>query len=357
MSAPTRMKRRGNVGWLPSDQPIEGMPRINRSVIVLESVDAPGATIKFIDQVVREAPSDVEFRYFSWFAALTGNYDVFHVHWPEYLIRGRKRWVSFARRTLFRLFLLRLRARGTRVVRTMHNLEPHAKGDAAETRLLSRLDALTTVWVRINEVTAFPPYGEHYTVLHGSYRDQFATLDKPSQIRGRLLYIGRIEPYKGVEELARAFASDSDLAADLRIVGKADMPLMDSIGAIAAGDPRIACIFEFVSDERLVAEICEAELVVLPYREMHNSGIALIALSLERPVLVPESPANAALAKEAGPGWVLRYSTDISGDVIRGAIASVRGTRRDRPALDNRDWSRVAQGYAAAFRGEAEVSE
>lgn len=357
MSASAEMQSHGSAERAPLSSGTGGGADIDRLLTVLESVAAPGPTIKFIDQVVSEAPSDIEFRYFSWRIALFGKYDVFHVHWPEFLIRGSRGWVSLARRTLFRALLLRLRVTRTRIVRTMHNLEPHTKGDATEARLLDRLDSMTSAWVRINVVTAFPPEGDHYTVLHGSYRHQFATLEKPPQIKGRLLYIGRIEPYKGVEDLARAFAADAEMSAHLRIVGKASEALRDSIGAVAAGDPRIECDFEFVSDERLVAEICEAELVVLPYREMHNSGIALVALSLNRPVLVPDSPSNEALANEVGSGWVLRFTGEITGDVIRSALTTAREARTAVPALEKRDWAQVAHGYAAAFRGELEATE
>ncbi|MEV8268528.1 glycosyl transferase [Microbacterium sp. NPDC076911] len=333
------------------------MLHIIGKVTVLESVDAPGPTIKYIDQVVREAPDDVVFRYFSWPAALFGTYDVFHVHWPEFLIRSRWRVVAFARRLLFRLLLVRLRARGTRIVRTIHNLEPHAEGAPAEALLLERLDAQIGAWVRINSVTPFPPAGEHYTVLHGSYRKQFASTVRPPAKKGRILYIGRIEPYKGVEELARVFTEDGVLAAELRIVGKADDAMRHSIEAITATDSRVQCHFEFVSDDRLVAEISESELVVLPYREMHNSGIALIALSLNRPILVPDTLANASLSDEVGSEWVIRYRDRISGTVLRDALAKSTGLRDRVPYLDNRDWSQVAEGYAAAFRGAKDATQ
>lgn len=336
-------------------------PRIatgNKATItVLESVDAPGRTVKYIDQVVRDAPDDIAFRYFSWVTALLGQYDVLHVHWPEFLIRGRRQWIARSRRLLFRLLLTRLRLTGTRVVRTIHNLAPHSEGDRNETRLLKRLDNLTDAWVRINEVTPFPAYGDHYTVLHGSYREQFAAKEALTPVAGRILYIGRIEPYKGVEDLARAFAASPDLQAELRLVGSAPDGLRQEVARVAETDDRISCVFEFVSDEQLVAEIEQAEIIALPYREMHNSGIALIALSLDRPILVPDTDTNAALAREAGSQWVLRYSGEISGEILQSALCSVRRRGPGSPALGARDWSIVADGYAKAFRGERVGSE
>ena len=50
---------------------------------------------------------------------------------------------------------------------------------------------------------------------------------------------------------------------------------------------------------------------MLPYRHMHNSGAALTALSLDRPVLVPETDVNRDLARETGPGWVVTFAGEL----------------------------------------------
>lgn len=321
---------------------------------VLESVAAPGRTIKYIDQVVSEAPADIRFVYFSWRAALFGRYDVFHVHWPEFLLRGRSAPITIARSALFRALLLRLRIRGTPVVRTMHNLHPHEEGGASEKRLLKALDRLTSVWVRISTATEFPETGQHFTVLHGSYERELGALRRAERVPGRLLFIGRIEPYKGVEELARCFKALTRSDLQLRIVGRADSDLEASIRATVGSDERVTCLFEFVPDETLVAEVTAAELVVLPYREMHNSGIALVALSLGVPILASRSPANEALAREVGDGWVSLFDGEITGAAMENAVASTKLLLGGRPRLQNRSWESVAEGYAVAFRAARE---
>ncbi len=64
--------------------------------------------------------------------------------------------------------------------------------------------------------------------------------------------------------------------------------------------------------------------MVLPYREMHNSGAALTALSLNRPVLVPDNEVNRELAEEVGPGWVFRYDGELTGRHLLDALAAHR---------------------------------
>lgn len=322
------------------------------TTVVLESVAAPGSTTKYIDQVVRYAPSDVRFEFFRWRTALFGTYDVFHVHWPEFLVRGRAAPIRLVRRWLGGLLLRRLARRGTPVVRTLHNLVPHAAGAAAERRFLDRLDGLTTAWVVLNEATPAVS-GRRVLIRHGHYVDQFADLARSPQVAGRLLFFGRIEPYKGVVELVRAFSDVADEQVSLRVVGAADAHVREEILAVADSDDRVATRFGFVSDEEMVSEISAAELVVLPYREMHNSGVLLVALSLGRPVLVPASRSNDLIAEEVGSDWVVEYRGDLDGAVIEEALRRVRGATSPAPRLDGRDWRTVGARYAEVFRAAA----
>ena len=50
-------------------------------------------------------------------------YDVFHAHWPEILVNGHRPLKTAVRQVLFLVMLIRLRLRGTAIVRTLHNLE------------------------------------------------------------------------------------------------------------------------------------------------------------------------------------------------------------------------------------------
>jgi beta-1,4-mannosyltransferase len=327
-------------------------PTGTETTIVLESVAAPGSTTKFIDQVVRHAPTDVRFEFFSWRTALLGRYDVFHVHWPEFLVRGRNAPIRWMRRQLGAMLLRRLRRLGIPVVRTLHNLEPHERGSSSERRFLDGLDDLTTVWVVLNEATP-SDRGRGMLIRHGHYIDQFAEMKRSEPSAGRLLFFGRIEAYKGVTELVRAFSTVPDQALTLRLVGSAGLPLRDELRALAEADPRIGARFEFVSDEEMVSEITAAELVVLPYREMHNSGVLLVALSLGRPVLVPASRSNDLIAQEVGEEWVLQYEGELDRGAIELALLRVRSSVSPAPQLGGRDWRTVGARYADAFRAAA----
>ncbi|WOF22366.1 polysaccharide pyruvyl transferase family protein [Microbacterium betulae] len=327
---------------------------------VLESVAAPGRTIKYIDQVVRYAPDDIVFTYFRWTHALLARYDVFHVHWPEFLIRSRKTWARAVQRILFRMLLLRLRLTKTPVVRTQHNLEPHERGDSMERRLLGELERLTTVRVLLNSATAVQPDEVVRVIPHGDYQEELGSFTAAEPRQGRLLFFGRIEPYKSVPALLDAFRDAAEEGDELRIVGKPSATvgaeLEARVSAWDRDDAHVALRLEHVSDAEMVQEMTSAEAIVLPYSEMHNSGVVLVALSLRRPVIVPASEANEAIAREVGAGWVIQYEGRFDAEALRNALHQVRESERRAPNLSSRDWRAVAAAYADTFREAARVA-
>jgi beta-1,4-mannosyltransferase len=340
-------------------------PDGQRPLVVLQSLrphtrnDNP-----YLKQLVSAIEPHAEVAFFSWKTALFGRYDVFHVHWPEFLLReqGRNRFIQYA---LFLAFMLRVKMSRKPVVRTLHNLEPHEGAGAVERRLLAMLDQRTKMWVRINETTPSRP-PQSMTILHGHYRDWFSGYTVPPSVPGRLLYFGLIRPYKGIEALIEGFqAVDAWRSAGmrLRIVGHpATQQLREQIEAASRADERIESLLEYVDDATLAREIGAAEFVVLPFRQMHNSGSLLLALSLNRPVLVPRNAANVALAKEVGPGWVYMYEGDLCETSLLAALQKIGSEERTpAPDLSRRNWSEAGashyRAYLAALRGPAARAE
>lgn len=313
-------------------------------------------TNPYLLQLTRALRPHVEVLGFTWRRALTGRYDVFHVHWPEILLQGRTPARALARRILFRLFLTRLRLRRTAVVRTVHNVRSHESATRQEERLLHGFDQCTTLWVRLNPFTAVPVGALERTIPHGDYRDWYSAHAPGVPVPGRLLYFGLVRPYKGVEILVDSFrqlprGAPDDVIPTLRIVGAPQSKeLAQRLQLAAAGDARIRCALRHASDAELADAINAAELVVLPYAEMHNSGAALLALSLNRPVLVPQNVVTTALANEVGPGWVLTYNGPLSAEILADALAHARRARSTlSPDLSHRQWTLGAMDHVEAY--------
>jgi GT2 family glycosyltransferase len=322
-------------------------------LVVLESVDPPHSmTNPYITQLIDSLPADVQPRFFSWRTALLGRYDVLHVHWPDAFLYGRDPARTMLRACLFLAMLLRIRLTGRAVVRTLHNVTPHEAVSWWRAPLLRLCDRWSSVWITLSD-HVHPP-GDAPTVIipHGHYRQWFARRERSATVPGRLAFVGLIRRYKGVDSLARAFAETTDPDLELHIVGRVDDIDTGRVLADAAdADHRLTFLDSYVADDELVRELTEAELVVLPFRTTTNSGSLLLALSLDRPVLVPRSDVVLALAAEVGDGWVLTYDGELTASTLTDALERVRQhPPRDRPDLSRRDWDELGRRHEEAFR-------
>lgn len=320
---------------------------------VLHVLPAPNGTTQYVDHMIGGAPPEIQILTFSWPRAILGAYDVLHVHWPEFLVRQRTPVGRFVKVLLAYLLLLRLDLMETPVVRTAHNIAPHESGGRLERSFLEALDRRTVLWIRLNPTTPLPPGVRNATIPHGHYRSVFPPDPGTRPEPGRLFQFGLIRRYKGIERLLDVFRAVNDPAMRLTIVGRPeDAALANHIRGVAAADHRIEARLEFVPDDVLAREVRRAELVVLPYQEMHNSGAALLALSLDRPVLVPRGAATDGLAREVGEGWVIMYDGVLQpADLLRAmAVARMTRERGTRPHLDERDWELVGRRHAEAYR-------
>lgn len=322
-------------------------------VRVLTSNREPRGTtnpyITMLTAALRRTPG-LEVVTFSYPAALFGRYSVVHLHWPETIVGlgGRRLVGRLARIALATLFLVRLTLARTAVVRTVHNVEPPADADRLQRALLRWFDRLTTHRIVLNDRTECA--GPTTTIPHGHYRNWY-TGPRAAAVPGRLQYVGLVRRYKGVEGLVEAFRSVADDSLTLVIAGAASSPeLAATVTALADGDPRVSLRFDFLSDDELVAAVTAAELVVLPYRFMHNSGTVLAALSLDRPVLVPDTPVNADLAAEVGPGWIHTFTGDLTAEAIEAALAAAREPHAATPELSAREWADAGQAHLAIYR-------
>ncbi|WP_419817215.1 glycosyltransferase [Glaciibacter flavus] len=311
----------------------------------------PDGRTKYVDQLVDGAADGVELRYFSWRSALSGSYDVFHAHWPELMIRGSSAAKRFAQRRAMQILRLRLRLLRVPIVRTVHNLAPHEVGSAAERRALAAFDRSTTLFIALNPTTKAPTSAPLARIPHGHYLHRFSDFPHAEPVSGRILYFGIIREYKGVDRLLDVFRDVSDDRLTLRVVGSPSRGQAEMVADRLALDPRASARLAYVDDEELVDEVTRAELVVLPYREMHNSGSVLVALSLGRPSLVPRSPTNTALSAEVGAGWIIQYDGELEARHIVDAIDQVRALPiESRPDLGGRDWSVIGEQHRAAYR-------
>lgn len=332
-------------------------PKDHQPITVLQSFPDPrphsNPYTELLSRSLQNLP-EVTVVNFSWARALMGRYDVFHVHWPEILVDGRSPIKKAVRQVLTLLLLAKLGSRGIPVVRTMHNVGLPQGISRREKLLLHLFERRTALCIRLNLHTEVPRRLPVVTVPHGDYRSWYAEHKTCGTVPGQFGFVGLVRRYKGVESLVGAFAATSGNhpGLTLRIGGRASTTeLATTIEGLAGDDSRIQLNLRQLSDSELVDIVTSSELVVLPYRFMHNSAGALTVLSLGRPVLVPDNEVNRCLREEVGPGWVYLYQGDLVAATLVGALHTVRsGFRSPEPDLSKRGWDETGRLHLDAYR-------
>lgn len=333
------------------------MPPLARTApfIVQQSFPTPRPTTNPYLVMLRDAVDavpGVSVRTFSWRGALTRRADVFHVHWPEILVSGRSPLKALVRQALTVALVAKLAATRTPIVRTEHNLAVPEGISRRERVLLRWIERRTTLWIRLNDDTPARQDRPSVTIPHGHYVEWYARGPRPAREPGRAAFVGFVRRYKGVEGLLRAFREVPGDERRLHVAGAPSTPeLAGALEKLAADDARVSLDLRFLDDDDLVDAVRRSELVVLPYREMHNSGGVLTALSLARPVLVPDNEVNRRLADEVGHAWLHRYVGDLSADDVVMALERVAALPDGAtPDLSAREWTPAGERHVAAYR-------
>ncbi len=299
-----------------------------------------------------------------------GRYQIWHVHWPESILNLPRLWQAIPLTLLLRFLLVVARARGIKIVWTAHNLRSHeGLYPRVEARLwrtlLGRVDAVIALTGAGRDLTLqhFPCLRARpaFVIPHGSYRTAYPmgqTRDTARRQLGLpegaqvLVSLGQLRPYKNLPHLIRTFRQLPARNVFLVIAGApSDPALIDALRAAAGSDPRVQLHLRFIPAALLQRYLCAADLVVLPYREILNSGSAILALSFERPVLVPALGALPELQEQMGTAWVRTYAGELQAETLTAALTWALDTPREATHLFGAlSWERIARQTLRAYQ-------
>lgn len=287
---------------------------------------------------------------------------LFHLHWEDAVYRHEPDEPSA--RAAARAFLDKLETfqeGGGAVLWTIHNEAPHeARWPDLHHELrhaLARLADLVHVHSTAGLAWAMDGLGIEPRRLvlaaHGNYRPLFHPLGAERAVSRSalglpvtaelLLLFGRIEPYKGAEPLLQALAGSTDERLHVVIAGKQIQPIEPLLEGLPAWlRARVHRLPGFVEPERVPALFHAADAVVMPYRAILSSGTALLALSLNRPVIAAAHPGILDLMRDGVHG--LLYPPDDPA-----GLASAIARFRALPAEERRQMELAAGNQARLF--------
>lgn len=225
-----------------------------------------------------------------WWRLGREKYDIVHLQWLPF--------TEFGNVEIALLPLLKRRAKKAKWVLTQHNVYPHVCRDRkAYRRRMARLAPCFDTIVLHNESAkrdfchefGVAPEKVH-SIPFGCYWEGMVPA-KPMRVgKLKILHFGGLGAYKGSDLLVQAYASlneDDWSNSELRVVGKASDSYAEKLRELAGKAP-VRFHFGFVPRETLQRELETADLVVLPYREIGQSAVLLLALQFDADLLVSD---------------------------------------------------------------------
>ena len=288
-------------------------------------------------------------------------YDIFHLHWPEYYL-NRALPKALMGSLMVLLSTAWLRWRGTRVLWTVHNPHSHALSHPAlESWFWRRFTGMLDGYVSLSDscarwVAADIPYlhdAESAVIPHGHYRQAYPA--PVGKVRARivlglpprktvLLFFGAVSPYKNVPHLVTTFRSAFLPDSRMLIAGRVESRHGRQVEAAAAEDARIRLDLRRIPRGEVQMLFSAADLVVLPFSDIMHSGSAILALSFNKPVLVPARGSLPELQALVGTEWVRTYEGELTPEILTAALEWAKNSRRKpRPNLSSFEWPHIVQ--------------
>ena len=185
------------------------------------------------------------------------------------------------------------------------------------------------------------PHGAfvHLTERSGPLPPELADTDRPV-----VLFFGLLRPYKGLDVLLDAWRR-LDADAELWIVG---MPRMDVSGIHGRG---VRTALRFVSAGELAGAFRAASLVVLPYRELDQSGVLFTALAFGKPLVLSDVGGfpEVEAAEHVPAGEVEPLHAALAGLVDDPERRAQLAAASARAAAEHYGWDAIAKRHLALY--------
>ncbi|MEM9806505.1 MAG: glycosyltransferase [Cyanobacteria bacterium P01_D01_bin.56] len=371
MTTSSELKNRRNLLKFGSDRSLEQFHRTNLKIAAWPaySYREKNPYTSLLYEAIEEG-GEVQISEFKVRQALAQPYDLLHVHWPDIVLKGVPIWKAYV--YVIKLFLVFswLKLRGTKLIWTIHNLKSHEQnfpllehwfmswfidcvdGVIALSRpaLMAAVECYPKLHCKPSVVT---PHG-HYKTIYPNHINQVEsrkTFNLQETGDFVCLFLGQIRTYKNVPHLIHCFRSLNQENIRLIVAGKPDSEtLKQCLIEAAGGDRRIQLNLEFIPDQDVQRFMNAADLVVLPYQEILNSGSAVLALSFNKPLLVPDRGSFIDLKASVGQDWLLTYTGELTATDLEQAVQWATGKNRSTAPLSNLEWDTIAQQTIQFYR-------
>lgn len=175
----------------------------------------------------------------------------------------------------------------THTYQVIHDVIPH-KGDRQTTavKLMNKLVVRMADTIVLRNERFIQYMVDHYNIKPQRIEflrlwRRFPSYTPPSQ-SGKILFFGRINPYKGIDNLINIVRLCPTL--HFNIVGRVDPQMLNSI-SILKKESNVFVKDGYITDYEMETFFSDSDWVILPYNSASQSGIIVDAYKYSRPVI------------------------------------------------------------------------
>lgn len=284
------------------------------------------------------------------------NFDILHTE-----------WYTFS--PIDYLFINMIKKRfGIRYVSTIHDILPfnqkfydmyfhkklYALADSIILQAPSNMERFANLFPDLKDKTTMVPHGHMLDYIEQCTRDEAREALHLPKDKTIMLFFGQIKKVKGVDVLLKAFAKIKNENPDLMLViagsvWKADFTECEEI--IKANDfgDSLRTDIRYITDEEVKYYYSAADITVLPYTDVYQSGVIQLAYGYSKTVVATALPAFTQFVTEGETGFIAE-----PGDAESLAAAILRavehkdsldeiGKKGNALVRDRLDWNKLAK--------------
>ena len=255
------------------------------------------------DEII-DVKSGVDDRFFGILrTAISQKPDYIHFDWITSYYYRRSLWMTFLSIPLFMIQLLIVKyVFNIKLVWTLHNIQPHDLKNQKIHSFCRQFFAKQTSWIRIfsedsvERVKQALKVKDKFVVCpEGSYIDYYNNTISIEVAKQKFnirendfvyLYLGFIKPYKGIEILIENFNKLHIKKKKLIIAG--NVLNKNYFNEIYTDDKNIQFVNRFIENDELQYFYKAADVVVLPFNKVENSGSVILAMGFKKVIVAPK---------------------------------------------------------------------
>lgn len=236
----------------------------------------------------------------------------------------------------------------THIYHVIHEVIPH-EGD----RQVKQVDFFNKVLVKLSDTIVLrnekyiPAMVKRYGISPDrvKYMELWRRYPGYTEPRhtGKVLFFGRINPYKGADNLLKIVRLCPDVSFD--VVGRVD-PEMEDVVKQLSKETNVRLETGYVSDEEMQRVFINCDWAIVPYNSASQSGIIIDAYKYSRPVIAFNVGAIAEQVEDGKSGYLVKAG-DIDGFAAT-IYKAVGMTREDYDAMSKFAYSYGNKKYGVA---------